>query len=670
MGDAMNNFKTSTALVSAGILFFGWAAYANEPDQSDLLDLSLEQLSNISVTSVSKRAEKASEAAAAIFVITQDDIRRSGHTSIPELLRMVPGLSVAQASAHQWTITSRGFGGQYSNKLLVLMDGRSVYTPLFSGVFWDAQDTLLEDIERIEVIRGPGATLWGANAVNGVINIITKKAKDTQGTLMALSVGDQEKGLARGRHGAKIGDNSYFRSYVKYDDRDETKTTSNTRGHDAWNKAQGGFRADMENSDKHSFTLQGDVYTIADSGKLTIPDISTVTNTIFDREHARGGNIIGRWNIKMAKDEEASLQMYFDNVHRDNVIFDDTRNTFDIDFQHSFVPEKRHEVVWGGGYRLVSDDIIGSSVLVVTPQKRSDNLFSAFVQDKIALVEDKFFLTLGSKFENNDYTGFEYQPSARLSWIVDEKQTLWSSVSRAVRTPNRFSDDGSLAGTFYLLPGPTPAFLGTVGNRNLDSEVLNAYEMGYRLQATDKLSFDAATFYNVYDKLVVGSLGSSAILVNFPGIGAIPYVPVTPMNLNEARSYGFELSSKWTVTNNFDLTAGYTFFNLKLDQGDPYGFEYAGKTPRHQFNVRSNWLLPNNVEWNNSAYFVDSLSRPNINQYLRFDTRLAWKPIESLELSIVGQNLFDPHHQEFSAYTFQGNSQIPRSIYGNIAWKF
>lgn len=661
----MNKFKTTTALISVGMLFLNGAAFANDTDQADLLDLSLEQLSNISVTSVSKRSEKASEAAAAIFVITQDDIRRSGHTSIPELLRMVPGVSVAQASAHQWTITSRGFGGQYSNKLLVLMDGRSVYTPLFSGVFWDAQDTLLEDIERIEVIRGPGATLWGANAVNGVINIITKKAKDTQGGLMALTVGDQEKGLARARYGAKIADNSFFRSYVKYDDRDETRTTSNTRGYDAWNKAQGGFRADMENSEKHSFTLQGDVYTIADSGKLSVPDLTTTTRTIYDREHARGGNILGRWNVKIDKDEEASLQMYFDNVQRENFVFDDMRNTFDIDFQHSLVPHKRHEVVWGGGYRLVWDDIKGSSVFVVTPQKRSDNLFSAFVQDKIALVENEFFLTLGSKFEHNDYTGFEYQPSARLSWIVDDKQTLWSSVSRAVRTPNRFSDDGSLA----TVVAAGPSYVGTIGNENLGSEELIAYEAGYRIQATDKLSFDAATFYNDYDHLVLGQLGSLT-QVSFPGLGSVFYTPVTPVNLNKAEAYGFELSSKWTVTSNFDLTAGYTYFNLKLDRGDPYGFEYAGKTPKNQFNLRSNWLLTSNVEWNNSAYYVDSLSRPSINQYVRFDTRLAWKPIESLELSIVGQNLFDPRHQEFSAYTFQSNSQIPRSIYGNITWKF
>jgi len=661
----MRNFKTTTALVSAGILFLGCNAYAKEPDQNDLLDLSLEQLSNISVTSVSKRSEKASEAAAAIFVITQDDIRRSGLTSIPELLRMVPGISVAQASAHQWTITSRGFGGQYSNKLLVLMDGRSVYTPLFSGVFWDAQDTLLEDIERIEVIRGPGATLWGANAVNGVINIITKKAQDTQGNLMALTVGDQEKGLARGRTGMKIGDNAYFRSYVKYDDRDETRTTSDTRGYDAWNKAQGGFRTDIESSDKHSFTLQGDLYTIADSGMLSVPDLGSGTRSILDREHAKGGNILGRWNMKMAKDEDATLQMYFDNVQRENFVYDDSRNTFDIDFQHSLVPDKRHEVVWGAGYRLVWDDVRGSSVFVLTPQKRSDNLFSAFVQDKIALIENEFFITLGSKFEHNDYTGFEYQPSARLSWIINDKQTVWSSVSRAVRTPNRFSDDGSLA----TLVAAGPSYVGTIGNENLKSEELIAYEAGYRIQATDKLSFDVATFYNDYNHLVLGQLGSLT-QVSFPGLGNVFYTPVIPVNLNKAKSYGFELSSKWNVTNNFDLTAGYTFFDLKLDQGDPLGFEYAGKTPKHQFNLRSNWRMMDNIEWNNSAYFVDSLNRPTIDQYLRFDTRLAWKPIESLELSIVGQNLFDPHHQEFSAYTFQGNAEIPRSVYGNITWKF
>ncbi|MCE2926495.1 MAG: TonB-dependent receptor [Rickettsiales bacterium] len=655
-------------------MVFPASAQSTNPDE-EFVDLSLEQLIRIKVTSVSKRSENANEAAAAIYVITQDDIRRSGMTSIPDLLRMVPGLSVAGSSAHQWAISSRGFSGVFSNKLLVLMDGRTVYTPLFSGVYWDAQDTMLEDIERIEVIRGPGATLWGTNAVNGVINIITKSSKDTVGGLAALTVGNQDKALARGRYGYKLDEDSYVRAYAKFDDRDESRTYTEARGLDAWNKGQAGFRADLGLDDKKSITIQGDMYRLGASGQLTIPSFtSPLTDSVRDRELAKGANLLARMNYEIEKDNDLTLQVYFDNAQRENAIFDDNRSTFDIDAQQALVAfNGQHEIVWGLGYRLVSDEILGSTTLVFSPQKRSDNLFSAFVQDKIALVPNEFFLTLGSKFEHNDYTGFEFQPSGRLSWIIDDRQTLWSSISRAVRSPNRFSDDGSLASLYNpdIDPGGpvVPAFVGTIGNRNLDSEVLNAYELGYRIQATDKISFDAATFYNDYDSLVIGALGAPTA-VNFPGLGVVPYVPVTPQNLNEARAYGFELSSNWAVSSNFDVSAGYTYFDLKLDLNDPFGFEYAGKTPKHQFNIRSNWLLGNNVEWNNAAYFVDSLTGPTIPSYLRFDSRLAWRPVESLELSIVGQNLLDPYHPEFSGYTYQGNSQIPRSVYGNITWKF
>jgi len=638
-----------------------------EMNPGDLLSMSLEQLSNIEVTSVSKKAEKASEAAAAIYVISQDDIRRSGATSIPEVLRVVPGLSVAQSGSHGWAISSRGSSDQFSNKLLVLIDGRSVYTPLFSGVYWDVQDTMMQDIERIEVIRGPGATLWGANAVNGVINIITKDAKNTVGGLASTSFGNQEKALVGTRYGAKIGDGSYARVYAKYDDRHENRLASNLGANDQWNKSQGGFRADMTAKNGDKVTFQGDVYRAGESSTAYLPNLIAppyLTPT-KDRELLRGANVLGRWNHTYSKESNVTLQMYVDNTQRDKIGGHDERNTFDFDFQHAWTPHERHEVVWGTGYRLVRDNSRGTQYLNLMKTQRSDNLYSAFVQDKIALLPESVFLTLGSKFEHNNYTGVEVQPSARMTWLVDNKQTLWSSVSRAVRTPNRAEDDINLVLGAFPPSGPL-GYLTRVGDRSTESETMTAYEAGYRIQATQKLSFDLSTFYNDYDNLTVGRLGTAY---------ASPYgyllIPVYPQNTDKARSYGFELASNWQATSYLDFSAGYSFLDLKFDQTDAFGFSFAGKSPEQQFNIRSTLQLPHNVEINNALYYVDCLnSTTPIPQYVRFDTRIAWKATDNLELSLVGQNLLDDSHPEFTGFLYEARSEVPRSIYANATLKF
>lgn len=668
---SFNHFalKCSSLLCSVAVVL-ATPAYGQEksPSYDHLADLSLEQLSSISVTSVSKREEKASEAAAAIFVITQEDIRRSGMNSIPEVLRMVPGLNVAQIGSHQWAISARGFNGTFSNKLLVLMDGRSVYTPLFSGVYWDAQDTVIEDIDRIEVIRGPGATLWGANAVNGVINIITKKAQDTQGGYASFTAGNQDRALMATRYGAKLGDAGYVRAYAKYDERDEVRTLTRDGAHDEWNKSQAGFRADWDKDEEHSFTFQGDIYSAGASGQLSLPTLSSpFSNNVKDRESIRGGNILGRWNYTQSRESDMTLQLYYDNAQRENLALkDDDRHTLDVDFQHAWQPHERHEIVWGIGYRLVSDEIAPSANIALSPRGRTDRLYSAFVQDKIALSPEEFFVTLGSKFEHNDYTGFELQPSARFSWLIDDEQMAWASVARAVRTPGRFVDDGRLASS--TLTG-VPAFVGTVGNDNLDSEIMRAYEIGYRIQPMQTLSFDAAAFYNNYNRLIIGSLGSLTTF-NSPVLGTIFYVPITPVNLNNAHSTGFELSTKWNVTPDIDLVSGYTFLDLNLYRPDTYGFDYRDKSPKHQFNLSSTWRLPHDLEASGSLYYVDNLKGATVDAYTRLDLRLAWRPIEQLELSLVGQNLLDPYHQEFSPYTYQSAAQIPSAYYGNISWKF
>lgn len=678
----MNHLSKTTALASLGLLLCAMPAYANDIEPGDLLNLSLEQLSNIEVTSVSKKSEKASEAAAAIYVLTQDDIHRSGMTNIPELLRQVPGLDVAQSGSHQWAVSSRGSNDQFANKMLVLIDGRSVYTPLYSGVYWDVQDTPLEDIERIEVIRGPGATVWGANAVNGVINIITKSAKDTQGAFVSQSVGNQLNSMTTARYGTKLGDNGFVRAYAKYDNNDEFKNMAGSGANDAWDKKQGGFRADWKAKESEKFTLQGDIYESGNDNTFNLLQANATTLATDAPEKAKGGNVLGRWEHNIAKDSDMTLQLYFDEAKRSNVVYESDVKTFDVDVQHVWTPIEGNEVVWGAGYRLVKSEfegnantVLGIPYITFTPDSRSDNLFSAFIQDKITLLPNSLFLTLGSKFEKNDFTGFEYQPSGRLTWLVDDKQTVWSSVSRAVRTPN-FANTNAQVLTGVVSAGPS-VFLARNSSNTLNSEELVAYEAGYRIEPSKKTSIDIATYYNDYSRLMSGALGPATGPFFAPG--PVPYFlqTVVPTSVGTGHSWGLETSFKWTPTSYADLAFGYSLEQLKFDQAEPvYGFPFDGRSPQQQFNIRSTIKLPYNVEWSSALYYVDALKFVDVNTgneidgYYRLDTRLAWQAMDNLELSLVGQNLLDNQHQEFSGFLYQNSSQVPRAFYGNVSVKF
>ena len=401
----------------------------------DVTALSMEDLMNIQVTSVSKRTQKVADAAAAIFVITQEDLRRSGATSIPEALRLVPGLEVARIDENKWAIGSRGFNGRFDNKLLVLIDGRSVYTPLFSGVYWNVQDVMLEDIDRIEVIRGPGATLWGANAVNGVINIITKKAKATQGGLATAGGGNEERGSVSARYGDKIGGDTTYRVYGKYFDWAPSQYANGGTANDGWEAQRGGFRADYTPAGSNSFTLQGDLYHSGYNETLTVPSFAAPYSNTFPNTGAySGGNVLGRWNHS-SEGGSMSLQMYYDNTTlADNSLFVDHQNIFDVDFQDGFHVGDAQQMVWGLGYRSIMDRNDPSFSVSLQPNQRSLNQFSAFLQDEISLVHS-LRLTIGSKFENNTFTGFEFEPNVRLLWTMTPNQSIWTAVSRAVRTP-------------------------------------------------------------------------------------------------------------------------------------------------------------------------------------------------------------------------------------------
>ncbi len=468
--------------------------------------MSLDDLMNVEITSVSKKEEKLSEAPAAVYVLTQDDIHRSGATSIPEALRLVPGLDVARIDAHTWAISSRGFNGEFANKLLVLIDGRSVYTPLFSGVFWDVQDPMLEDVDRIEVIRGPGAALWGANAVNGVINIITKSAKDTQGWLFSGGGGNQDRGFGEFRYGGSRGDDLFYRLYGTYFDHADSEMLGGGNGRDGWQQGRGGFRVDWQPSRDNLLTVQGDAYDGTEGQVFGVPTLtSPYAQQLTQATGVSGGDVLGRWTHTLANGAEVKLQTYYDKTVRDTAILGDNLTTFDIDLQYDQHFGSRQEVIAGLGYRLEDEAIRNSSTVMFNPNHTDRQLFSGFVQDEVTLIPDRLKLTLGTKLEHNDFTGFEVEPSGRISWTPTIHQTVWAAVSRAVRTPSEEERDSRTElqaippGGLY--PGSPPALVTAEGDNAFASEDLLAYELGYRVRPCERVSLDFATFYNDYSRL-------------------------------------------------------------------------------------------------------------------------------------------------------------------------
>ena len=434
-----------------------------EEREEDLTTLGLEELMNIEVTSVSKKLEKRSGAAAALYVITEEDIRRSGATSIPEALRLVPGVEVSRIDSNKWAIGVRGFGSRLARSMLVLIDGRSVYTPLFAGTYWEVQDTLLEDIDRIEVIRGPGGTLWGANAVNGVINIITKHSRDTQGLLATAGGGTEERAFGSARYGGTLGETFTYRLYGKYFDRDGGFVP---RGddYDAWSMSRGGFRTDWAMGPQDTLKVQGDLYD-GDAGQHAVITRfrPPFTQVVEDDATLSGANLLGRWRHEVSDRSDLALQAYYDNTYRREPSFRERRNTFDLDFQHRFGIPWRQEIIWGLGYRLTADNTGSVPTIVFRPRDRSDDLYSLFAQDEVTVIEDKLRLIVGSKFEHNDYSGFEFQPSGRLVWTPAGSHVVWGSISRAVRTPSRLDHDLELTAP-PIAPGTFPrlAYLGVV----------------------------------------------------------------------------------------------------------------------------------------------------------------------------------------------------------------
>jgi len=605
-----------------------------EADPASFAELSLEELSNIEITSVSKRPEKLSEAAAAIFVITREDIHRSGAASIPEALRMAPNLQVAQINSSQYAITARGFNTSTANKLLVLIDGRSVYTPLYSGVFWDVQDVLMEDIERIEVISGPGGTLWGSNAVNGVINIITRHTNDTQGKLVTLSAGNQDRGSAGFRLGGKLSDEGTYRIYAKHSEHDDTALANGASAFDSWRKSQAGFRTDWKKGND-SLTLQGDAYTGSIDSLLTRDAL------------IEGANVLTRWQRKLASDSDLQIQFYYDHTKRDFTgNGNETRNTADIDFLHRFKPAEDHEIVWGGGYRASKDHVVNSPSFAIIPDEQQLDITNLFVQDSVTLIKNRLQLTVGSKFEHNGYTGMEIQPSIRLAWKPRERELAWAAISRAVRTPSRIDHD-------IFIPGSAPFLI--AGGPNFESETLLAYELGYRIQPNARTSLSINTFYNVYKNIRTATLipGTSTFVIN---------------NGEKGDTYGVELWGELALTDAWRLKAGYAFLQEDLQLADGSLSTGEANDAKHRFLLRSSTDLSSTVGLDWTLTHVSALTRFAVPAYTSLDMRVGWKVNKQLEISFIGRNLLDNQHPEFGTIT--NRSEIQRSGLVRATWQF
>lgn len=639
--------------------------------QQELADKGIEDLMNVHVTSVSKEDQKMSQVAAAIFVIGQEDIQRSGATNIPDLLRMVPGLDVAQINANTWAISARGFNSQFANKLLVLVDGRAVYTPYLGGVNWDTVDVPLADIDRIEVIRGPGGTVWGNNAVNGVINIITKKAQDTLGTSVTGGGGTLEQGLGTAQYGGATKGGTAYRIFTNYLNHGHFPGLDGQNGGDGWHLLHGGFRADADLSKTDTLTFQGDLYVGAEGASIVHSELSPPENlNVFRHTGLSGGNVLSRWNHSFSTRSDITFQFYFDRYTRSGPESREVRNTVDFDFRHHVVLSSRHDLTWGAGYRYSADQSVGTIDQAFVPAKRSGDQWNFFVEDQITLKPDRLHLYLGTKLENTYFTGFVLEPSIRLAWNLSNRGTLWAAVSDANRAPSRH--DLNVVAVLAALPGPAESVL--FGNPNWESEGVVAYEAGYRTQVNNRLSVDVATFVSSYRNLESKELLPSLVEPN-----TSPPVLVFPQSFANkiyGTTTGIEASVQWKVTSRWALSPGYSFLQMylhtNLNSNDTTTVADAlGSNPGHQAELRSHVNLPHGIDWDSSAYFVGRLPAQSVASYTRLDSQLTWRFSERGQLSIVGQNLLLDHHVEATdAYAVVNSSEVKRTAYIKIAWRF
>jgi iron complex outermembrane recepter protein len=637
------SFWNWAGAIASGTLLFG---VARAEAAADLSSMSIEELAQIEVTSVSKSAQPLSDAPGAIYVITHDDILRSGAPNLPEILRLAPNLQVAQTSANAYVITARGLSGSPSaqnlpNKLLVLIDGRSVYTPLYSGVYWDMQDVLPEDIDRIEVVSGPGATLWGANAVNGVINIITRNAGETQGLYGSVEAGADQRSAGL-RYGGQAGETLSYRLYIRGYEDDQTKTATGFPAQDDWSRVQGGFRIDWVPSAQDGITLQGDVY----GGSRSQPGAPD--------EDIRGRNLLLRWNRASAAGSNLQIKAYYDRTERDSDGSGFTIDTYDLDIQHSFALGSHNDVVWGGGVRVSHHDLVGVPTFFFDPARRTLWLANAFVQDTLK-IGDAVQLTLGLKLEDDPYSGVALLPNVRATWRPAENMMLWGAVSRAIRSPTPFDRDvvEKIGAMTFLVGGP-----------NFRTEKLTAFELGVKAQPSSELSFSISAFYNRYDDLRSIEFNLATLL------------PLEWGNEIRGHTYGLEAWGDYGVTPWWKLSAAASLlkesFKFKPDAtslllpGLP-GVEQQGNDPQYQASLKSSMNLGSKATFDAALRYVGARPLPRVPDYFELDARAAYKLSTHVELSISARNLLHARHQEYPAAEA---NPVTRKILAGLQWRF
>lgn len=637
--------KYRTLFIGCLLLTLSFSSGYSATPIPDISSLDIEDLMQVQVTTLSRRPESSFDVPAAISVISQEDIRRSGAQTIPDALRLAPGVNVARINGSQWAISIRGFNGRYSNKLLVMIDGRSVYTHQFSGVLWEEQDTLLEDVERIEVIRGPGGTLWGANAVNGIINIITKHTRDTTGSLATLSAGDGQSGALTFRHGGLIGSNGTYRFGGRFASFGALRMVDGSgSGHDGWNLLSGSFRADWEPRQSDSITVEGEIFqNHPELIKSVVVLEPPFVNRSFVTSPQNGNSILARWTRQYQNGSESALQTYYSSAREDNVGAPLFRNSFDVDFQNSLASKNDHLLVWGAGYRRSSDSSSNRDIMNYNPASMRYELFSAFLQDQIDL-HHNFKLTIGSKVERNSFSGYEWQPSARIAWKPDEHHLLWASLTRAVRTPSRTDQGFQLPMASFYGANGIPTMIMLMGSPSMRSEELLTQEIGYRWDPGSRFTLDAAAFYNRYRGLRGYIAGTP-----YMSTSHVPYmvIPYTMGNYENGETIGFECSVRWKPTSRWSLIGNVSLLgDLRLRNtvnGDQLN------APHQQFSLISHLDLPHNLELDATLHAVGRLHDLKVPPYQRLDLRLGWKAAPQMQLELIGQNLLQQNHLEYGA---------------------
>ena len=664
----MTRLQQRIASLLVTVLGHAAAAHAQAQPSVPLRELSLEQLAALEVTTVAKQPSEVWRTPAAITVLTQDDIRRSGVTTLPELLRLVGGVQVSRMDSDHWAIGIRGLTSSFSKALLVLIDGRSVYTPLFGGVYWQVQETQLEDVERIEVIRGPGGTLWGSNAVNGVINVITRHSRDSTGVLVSAGGGNVDQGRVSVRYGASHGAALSYRVNATASNRD-AQHHPDGHAYDEWSLAQGGFRVDLARPGGQSLRLQGDVYKGTMGERVAVASFTPPAQVLVEgSDEVSGGNLVAGWERELTGSTSLRLQAYYDCTVRHAIHFGEVRDTFDVDLLLRSRIGERHQVSWGAGARSSNSDVTPVfSVLSVSPEDRNQRLASVFAQDEMALLPDRLFVTAGGKLEHNVYTGWEVQPSARLLWRVDTQETVWGAVTRAVRTPSRIETD--LRFTGFLVPAPL-LYLQLAGSEEFDAEALVGVEAGYRRLVSPSFYVDLTAFHNTYQ-----NLSSFSAFTLSPQTVPVAHLLATTTYENgiRATSDGFELSPDWRPRAWARVRGSYALSTINATNrpGSPDTTNvglYEGSVPRHQGSVQASLTLPHRVEVDYMQRAVGRLVARSVPGYVTGDARVAWEPAKGVTFAVAAQNLFAPRHVEFYRTEFPPPG-VRRSVFVSATWR-